>query len=126
PHQPYSTPATSPPTPSRNSDGITTRSGTVILKTGTSKTLGPKSAGVQKATTKKERAKPAKEEKEEKEKEKQTDNVRQLDGPISVITKDSQIPICDIETYVNRTVEERHRETENCVKTPGRIKRPMN
>lgn len=46
-----------------------------------------------------------------------------LDGPLSVLTKDSKIPIKDMESFVNRSTEERLKETE---KKNGHIVRPMN
>ncbi|KAK1757589.1 hypothetical protein QBC47DRAFT_296234 [Echria macrotheca] len=112
--QPYSTPATSPPTPSRASDVITTRSGTMIQRGAASKALGPKAARVEKsvAKKKKDRAKPVK-------------NMPNLDKPMSELTQASQIPVADIESYVSRSVETRRREVETG-KNPGRVKRPMN
>ncbi|KAK0628152.1 hypothetical protein B0T17DRAFT_631160 [Bombardia bombarda] len=111
---PYSTPATSPPTPSRGSDIITTRSGNTIHRNSGSKTLGPRSSRVEKSVSKKkkEKAKPAK-------------NVPQLTEPMSVVKVDKEIEVADIAAYVNRSSEVR-REEVNMGKNPGRVKRPMN
>lgn len=108
--QPYSTPATSPPTPSRASDVMSIRSGAF------SKALAPKSMRVEKPAAKKkkkERAKPAK-------------NVPAIERPMSELTKDSTIEIADIESYVRRSAQVRQDEVKNCKKNPGKIKRPMN
>ncbi|KAK3362853.1 hypothetical protein B0T25DRAFT_20230 [Lasiosphaeria hispida] len=112
-HQPYSTPATSPPTPSRASDIATTRSGNTRRGTG-SKALGPKSTRIEKTTSKKkkERAKPA-------------HDMPTYDKPMSELTKESLTAVADIGAYVNRSAEVRRREIETG-KNPGRVKRPMN
>ncbi|KAK4165822.1 hypothetical protein QBC43DRAFT_207910 [Cladorrhinum sp. PSN259] len=107
---PYSTPATSPPTPSRASDMMSIRSGVI------GKALAPKSTRIEKAAAKKkkkERAKPAK-------------NVPAIDRPMSELTKDSTIEIADIESYVHRSAQVRQDEVKDCKKNPGKIKRPMN
>ncbi|KAK4128319.1 hypothetical protein N657DRAFT_585182 [Parathielavia appendiculata] len=113
PPQPYSTPATSPPTPSRGSDMMTTRSSNARGEIG-ARVLGAQSTRITKSTPKrkKERAKPPK-------------NMPVLDKPMSELTKNSSIPIADIETYVNRSCEVRRQEIETG-KNPGRVKRPMN
>jgi hypothetical protein len=112
-HQPYSTPATSPPTPSRGSDTMTTRSSNGRGESG-ARTLGPRSTRIEKSMPKrkKERAKPPK-------------NMPVLDKPMSELTKSSAIVIADIEAYVNRSSEVRRQEVEEG-KNPGRVKRPMN
>lgn len=111
PSQPYTTPATSPPTPSRGSDVVSTRSsarGDVGAKV-----LGPRSTRIEKsAPKKKERAKAPK-------------NMPVIERPMSELTRASLIPVADIETYVHRSSEERREEIETG-KNPGRIKRPMN
>ncbi|KAK3394538.1 hypothetical protein B0H63DRAFT_49222 [Podospora didyma] len=118
--QPYSTPATSPPTPSRASDIMTTRSGTIIHRdTGqTAKTLAPRSSRVEKTKSpagakkvKKERAKPAK-------------DMPKLEIPMSEFA--GQTVVCDIDAFVNRSAEERHQELATTNKKPHRVKRPMN
>ena len=78
------------------------------------KALAPRSARVEKSAPKKkkERAKPPK-------------NMPVLDKPMSELTKNSSIPIADIEEYVHRSSEVRQKEVETG-KTPGRVKRPMN
>ncbi|KAL2020186.1 hypothetical protein VTK56DRAFT_8710 [Thermocarpiscus australiensis] len=44
---------------------------------------------------------------------------------MSELTKNSSIPVADIETYVHRSAEVRRQEVETG-KSPGRVKRPMN
>lgn len=46
-----------------------------------------------------------------------------IDQPLSVLTRDYNIPVRDMEAWVNRSVEERMREVE---KKKGYISRPMN
>ncbi|EFX01060.1 hmg box protein [Grosmannia clavigera kw1407] len=48
-----------------------------------------------------------------------------LDRPLSILTKDWEIPVVDIATYVHRSVEDRRTEVEQG-KVPGKIKRAMN
>jgi len=48
-----------------------------------------------------------------------------LDEPISELTKDSMVPVADIDTYVRRSSEVRRQEIETG-KNPGKVKRPMN
>ncbi|KAK0656045.1 hypothetical protein B0T16DRAFT_317001 [Cercophora newfieldiana] len=110
--QPYSTPATSPPTPSRASDVLSTRSGSRTA----SRALGPKSTKIGKSTPSK---------KKKKDRSKAVKNLPTLDRPMSELTKESQIPVADIASYVNRSSEIRRAEVETG-KNPGRIKRPMN
>ncbi|KAH8889522.1 hypothetical protein GQ53DRAFT_825408 [Thozetella sp. PMI_491] len=106
----YSTPATSPPTPSRGSDVIATRSGAPAARN--SRPLAPKSTRVEKTTPKK---------KDKKAKKK----VIEIDRPLSQIIRELALDIFDIEKFVNRPDKERHDETE-VGKNPGKIKRPMN
>ncbi|KAK0633363.1 hypothetical protein B0T14DRAFT_575351 [Immersiella caudata] len=113
--QPYSTPATSPPTPSRASDVLDTRSGASLQKGAVSRALGPKSARIEKSTPTKKK----------KDRTKAAKNLPILEHPMSELTKESQIPVADIETYVNRSTEIRRAEIETG-KNPGRVKRPMN
>ena len=111
--QPYNTPVTSPPTPARVLDVVATRSnnarGEIVAKA-----LAPRSTRIEKSTPKKkkERAKPPK-------------NMPVLDRPMSELTKNSAIPVADIDTYVHRSSDIRRQEIETG-KTPGRVKRPMN
>ncbi|KAK4131966.1 hypothetical protein BT67DRAFT_408036 [Trichocladium antarcticum] len=111
---PYNTPATSPPTPSRASDMMSTRSSNIGRGDARSKVLAPRSTRVEKSTPKKkkERAKPMK-------------NMPHLDRPMSELTKNSSIVVADIDTYVHRSSEARRLEIETG-KNPGRVKRPMN
>ena len=61
-----------------------------------------------------------------KEKVKAEKRVARLDRPLSELTKDwTHVAVADIETYVNRSAEERKREVEDG-KCPGKVKRPMN
>ncbi|GAB1311215.1 Transcription factor ste11 [Madurella fahalii] len=112
--EPYSTPATSPPTPSHGLDIMAARSGSMARNDIGAKVLAPRSGRIEKAAPKKkkERAKPPK-------------NVPVLDKPMSELTKGSSIPVADIEQYVNRSSEVRQQEVE-MGKNPGRVKRPMN
>lgn len=115
--QPYSTPATSPPTPSRSADVRVTRNGAYPRggkAIATSRPPPPSSLSI-----------PATKKKAAKDRPKAVKKSPHLSGPMSEITKDSQIPVVDIATYVHRSAEERVREvTEG--KVPGKIKRPMN
>lgn len=77
------------------------------------KTLAPKSSRVEKPPPKK------------KERVKAARRIPKLDGPMSELTKDSPVPVVDIEAYVNRSTEERRKEVADG-KVPGKIKRPMN
>ncbi|KAK3337309.1 hypothetical protein B0T19DRAFT_455022 [Cercophora scortea] len=101
--QPYSTPATSPPTPSRDRDG-------------SGKTLGPRSSRIEKAPAKK---------KKRPDKAKAPKNMPVLNEPMSQVKLDKDIPVANIEEYVNRSSEVRREEIEHG-KNPGRVKRPMN
>ncbi len=49
----------------------------------------------------------------------------EIERPISEITKDSAVEVCDIEAWVHRPLEVRQAEIESG-KQPGKIKRPMN
>ncbi|KAM3073239.1 hypothetical protein ACMFMG_008948 [Clarireedia jacksonii] len=61
-----------------------------------------------------------------KEKVKAEKKVARIEKPLSELTKDiDQVPVIDVETYVNRSVEERRREVEEG-KSQGKVKRPMN
>ncbi len=113
PPQSYSTPATSPPTPSRGLDVTASRASSARGEIA-ARVLGPRSTRIEKSTPKKkkERAKPPK-------------NMPVLDKPMSELTKNSSIPVADIETYVHRSSDERRQEIETG-KNPGRVKRPMN
>jgi hypothetical protein len=64
--------------------------------------------------------------KAKKEKAKAEKKIVKLEKPLSELTKDwTHVPIADIESYVNRSAEERRREVEDG-KVPGKVKRPMN
>jgi hypothetical protein len=61
-----------------------------------------------------------------KEKFKAEKKVAKLEKPLSELTKEwTHVPVADIETYVNRSAEERRKEVEEG-KIPGKVKRPMN
>ncbi|KAK1828222.1 hypothetical protein QBC39DRAFT_156518 [Podospora conica] len=120
-HHPYSTPATSPPTPSQASDSRITRSGNGAHKTDYSKALAPKRAAVEKSTPKGKKAgkKPV------NKNSAALRDVAGINGALSELTKDSEIELIDIPAFITRPIEERFREVEEG-KTPGHIKRPMN
>ena len=115
----YSTPATSPPTPSmHNQDMIRTRSGLGIPRT--HQNLKPMPEG-RSRVDKSQKVKKVKKEKVKAEKK-----VAKLEKPLSELTKDwKHVPVVDIEAYVNRSAEERRKEVEEG-KIPGKVKRPMN
>jgi hypothetical protein len=114
----YSTPATSPPTPSMNRDMPRTRSGFSTQRN--QQNLRPMPEERSRAE-KSPKAKKAKKDKVKAEKK-----VAKLEKPLSELTKDwTHVPVADIETYVNRSAEERRREVEDG-KFPGKVKRPMN
>ncbi|TVY19657.1 HMG-box protein STE11 [Lachnellula arida] len=115
----YSTPATSPPTPSMSSqDMLRTRSGLAIQRGHQS--LRPMPEGRSRIE------KSQKPKKIKKEKIKAEKKVAKLDKPLSELTKDwKHVPVVDIETYVNRSAEERRKEVDEG-KIPGKVKRPMN
>ncbi|ERS98023.1 hypothetical protein HMPREF1624_06196 [Sporothrix schenckii ATCC 58251] len=48
-----------------------------------------------------------------------------IDQPLSILTKEWDMPIVDIEAYVHRSADERHEEVEHG-KEPGKVKRAMN
>jgi HMG (high mobility group) box len=61
-----------------------------------------------------------------KEKVKAEKKVAKLDKPLSELTKEfTHVAVLDIETYVNRSAEDRRKEVEDG-KVPGKVKRPMN
>lgn len=112
----YSTPATSPPTPSMNSQEMMgTRSAYNIQRNLRSMPEGRSRAD------KSPRLKKVKKEKVKAEKK-----IPKLDKPLSELTKDfTHVAVADIETYVNRSAEDRRREVDEG-KFPGKVKRPMN
>ncbi|CAN8099065.1 unnamed protein product [Discula destructiva] len=108
---PYSTPASSPP--SQRSDMLTLRNGAVPRPADTMpRTLASKSR-VQKPKKKKGRERADK------------DKIH-LEKPLSEMGEEWKKSMLEIEMYINRTAEERHREIETDRKQPGKIKRPMN
>ncbi|KAI0398456.1 hypothetical protein F5Y17DRAFT_4495 [Xylariaceae sp. FL0594] len=119
PHNAYSTPATSPPTPVQNEGVITTRSGRAIPRPQLSTLTRP--ARVEKPSPK---PRPA------RRKKKVTDVsngklANLLGQPLSQLVRDlTNVADTDIEAYVNRSPEERQREVGQSKN--GKVKRPMN
>ncbi|TVY50114.1 HMG-box protein [Lachnellula occidentalis] len=115
----YSTPATSPPTPSMSSqDMLHSRSGLAIQRGHQS--LRPMPEGRSRIE------KSPKPKKIKKEKIKAEKKVAKLEKPLSELTRDwTHVPVADIDAYVNRSAEERRREVDEG-KIPGKVKRPMN
>ena len=112
PHE-YSTPATSPPTPSQQLDVITTRSGLSIPKIKNPlKPISGKTDRIDKTSQRKRKAKAPR---------KHT-NAKELEAPLSQL---GSSPVADIEAYVKRPIEERIGEIETG-KNPGKVRRPMN
>lgn len=107
--QAYTTPASSP---ARRSDGINLRSGGVVTRNPNMRVLSAKTSRVEKPAPK-------------KKKSKAVQRAKTLERPLSQCTELSELPMIDIDAYVNRSAEERRREIE-IGKTPGKIKRPMN
>ncbi|RFN42967.1 hypothetical protein FIE12Z_12676 [Fusarium flagelliforme] len=109
-HLPY-TPEASPSAPCSTSDAITTRSGLSIAK----KPLTTKSPAVRSGRVQK---------RSRAEKANNTSNL--VSGPLSEAAKNHpNIHVANIETFVNRSTEERLSETSSN-KKEGQIKRPMN
>ncbi|ROT37026.1 hypothetical protein SODALDRAFT_213417 [Sodiomyces alkalinus F11] len=115
-YRPYNTPDTSPPTPARGADVLTTRSGLTIQKRpSTNKPLAARGARVEKQSPRKK-----------KDKSKATKKIDEIRIPLSELAEEHpEVLVADIDAYVNRPAEERMREVEQS-KTPGKIKRPMN
>jgi hypothetical protein len=63
--------------------------------------------------------------KKKKERAKAVKKIAKLEQPMSVLTRDSVIPVADIDAYVNRSLETRRKEVDEG-KIPGKVKRPMN
>ncbi|KAI2616589.1 hypothetical protein GGR54DRAFT_641606 [Hypoxylon sp. NC1633] len=133
PHNAYSTPATSPPTP-LHTDGMTTRSGRAIRTHGGSTPgLGPQSSRVEKASPKPRSPKSrgaaggagAKKTKKRKGRGAGDENPVVLEAPLSVLVKHlTTVQDTNIEEYVNRSPETRQQEVRDSKE--GKIKRPMN
>ncbi|KAI2472204.1 hypothetical protein F4781DRAFT_33106 [Annulohypoxylon bovei var. microspora] len=132
PHNAYSTPATSPPTPMQQSDGIMTRSGRAISRThGGTPVLGPRSTRIVKRSPKPESevsvklGAGAKAKKKRRGKGASDEPAVVLDAPLSVLVKDiTTVQDTNIEEYVNRLPEVRQAEVRDSKE--GKIKRPMN
>lgn len=106
-----------PPTPRSNtaSDGIRTRSGRSTAGRRTDSPFSTSKSRVSKS--------PAPPRKREKKSKVDKSKLPKLTAPLSVLTKDMNIPIKDIGAHVNRSVEDRLKEKE---KNNGYITRPMN
>jgi hypothetical protein len=112
---PYGTPDTSPPTPLRSTDVITTRSGLSIPKGPVVRSIPGKPSRVEKTPQKKK-----------KERIKAPKRADKLTKPLSeLVSEHPDVFIADIDAYVHRSAEVRVKEVEEC-KIPGKIKRPMN
>ncbi|KAI1075073.1 hypothetical protein F5B20DRAFT_595373 [Whalleya microplaca] len=122
PHNAYSTPATSPPTPLQQIDAMTTRSGRAIVRAhGSTPVLAPVATRVEKASPKPKTKKARK--KRGKNGEEAPAVV--LEAPLSVLVKDiTGVHDTDIDEYVNRAPELRRAEVAGSKE--GKIKRPMN
>ncbi|KAK2073637.1 hypothetical protein P8C59_007905 [Phyllachora maydis] len=125
----YSTPATSPPTPSgRATDAIATRRGMrlprgagSVTSSSTAKTLAPRGAGVQKAGASKTSSRKKKGGNEAQN----TELALKVATPLSKSTPEAEAKLAEIAAYVGRPTETRLVELQQG-KNPGKIKRPMN
>ncbi|KAI1094151.1 hypothetical protein F5B19DRAFT_67255 [Rostrohypoxylon terebratum] len=133
PHNAYSTPATSPPTPMQQSDGsMMTRSGRAINRVhGSTPVLGPRSTRVVKRSPRPESESGMKSGAGAKAKKKRRgkgvgdEPAVVLEAPLSVLVKDiTTVQDTNIEEYVNRLPEVRQAEVRDSKE--GKIKRPMN
>jgi hypothetical protein len=116
----YSTPATSPPTPSTNhQEMLRTRSGLALQRNHQNlKPIPDSRSRIGKSPKPKREPKRTKIKAESK--------VAKLEKPLSELTKDwTHVAVIDIDAYVNRSAEVRRREVEEG-KIPGKVKRPMN
>ncbi|KAI9050991.1 hypothetical protein LZ554_005101 [Drepanopeziza brunnea f. sp. 'monogermtubi'] len=114
----YSTPATSPPTPSMSARDMRTRSGLGVGRAPQNLQPMPEGRSRMIKSPKPKKTKAIKPKAEKK--------IAKLEKPLSELTKDwEHLPIVDIEAYVNRSAEDRIREV-NTGKIPGKVKRPMN
>ena len=123
PHQTYSTPATSPPTPSQQSDPMRTRSGKAIR---TSQTPGgSRSYRAEPYDNPSPKTKPAgPAAKKKKKSPKEDDKEFEMTTPLSILCEDMNIEEIDIVAYANRSVEVRQKEVESSKN--GKTKRPSN
>lgn len=116
----YSTPATSPPTPSMNhQEMMRTRNGLGLQRNHQNLRPMPDSRSRIAKSPKPER-------KPKRTKIKAESKVAKLEKPLSELTKDwTHVAVVDIDAYVNRSAEVRRKEVEEG-KIPGKVKRPMN
>jgi len=112
----YSTPATSPLTPSN--EMLKTRSGLAVQRGHQNLRAMPEGRSRAEKSPKPKKIK--------KEKIKAEKKVAKLDQPLSILTKEfKHVEVHDIEAYVNRSAEQRRKEVDEG-KVPGKVKRPMN
>lgn len=126
PHNAYSTPATSPPTPVQT-DGIMTRSGRSLARAhGDASVLGPQASRIEKSSPKPSRSGAgARKNKKRRGKGLGDEPAVVLEAPLSVLVKDiTTVKDTNIEEYVNRSPAERQAEVQNSKE--GKVKRPMN
>ncbi|KAI1386974.1 uncharacterized protein F4822DRAFT_431842 [Hypoxylon trugodes] len=129
PHNTYSTPATSPPTPSQ-ADSMMTRSGRSITRAhGATPILGPQIARVMKTSPKPRAGGAAARKAARKRRNKGEDDDGKplvvLDEPLSVVVREmTGVRDTNIEEYVNRPLETRQAEVRDSKE--GKVKRPMN
>ncbi|KAI1776488.1 hypothetical protein F4818DRAFT_350988 [Hypoxylon cercidicola] len=126
PHNAYSTPATSPPTPLQRIDGMTMRSGREINNNRASSgtPLGPNMARIEKSSPKPRSGAGARKAKKRKGKSDKPPAVV-LDAPLSVLVKDiTSVQDTDIAEYVNRSPDTRQNEVRDSKDL--KVKRPMN
>ncbi|KAI1767670.1 hypothetical protein GGR53DRAFT_84010 [Hypoxylon sp. FL1150] len=128
PHNAYSTPATSPPTPLQRMDGMTMRSGREINNnraSGGTPGLGPQSTRVGKSSPKPRNGAGAKKGKRRKGKGSSDEPGQTLEAPLSRLVEHiTNVQDTDIESYVKRSPEVRRQEvadSKDC-----KVKRPMN
>lgn len=128
PHNAYSTPATSPPTPLQRIDGMTMRSGREINNnraSGGTPGLGPQSSRIEKSSPKPRNGAGAKKGKKRKGKGSSDEPGQTLEAPLSRLVEHiTNVQDTDIELYVKRSPEVRRQEvaeSKDC-----KVKRPMN
>lgn len=105
-----------PPTPRSTtaSEGVRTRSGRSTRGRTDSPFTSTTNRGSSSPTPGRKRSKKSKVDKS---------TTPKLTAPLSILTKDSEVPCKDIDAWVNRSAETRHKEQE---KRKGYITRPMN
>ncbi|KAI1467421.1 uncharacterized protein F4812DRAFT_459528 [Daldinia caldariorum] len=123
PHNAYSTPATSPPTPLQT-DSMRTRSGRSINRTREGTPM-MSSRGLKRQSPMAGEGLSAGAKKKKKTRGQADEPAVVLDAPLSVLVKDiTTVQDTNIEEYVNRGVDVRQREVRES--KDGKVKRPMN